>query len=58
MELSKNPNANTLVDFNPRLAKFYTTIEKELGKGKADQFLKEFQNKVADADQTFKRCKL
>jgi hypothetical protein len=49
-----NPNANTLVDFNPRLAKFYTTIEKELGKGKADQFLKEFQNKVADADQNLR----
>jgi hypothetical protein len=47
----KNPNANTLLDFNPRLAKFYTTIEKELGKGKADQFLKEFRDKVADADQ-------
>jgi hypothetical protein len=47
----KNPNAKTLPEFNPRLAKFYTTVEKELGKGKADQFLKEFQNKVADADQ-------
>jgi len=47
----KNPNANTLPDFNPRLAKFYATVEKELGKGKADQFLKEFQTKVAEANQ-------
>ena len=52
----KNPKASQLMDTNPRLAKFYNTVKKELGQQEADNFLRAFQRQITDANKFYQNA--
>jgi hypothetical protein len=49
----KNPNANQLLETNPKLFKMHNFVKENLGDKEAQNFLNEFQSKIKMANQNF-----
>ena len=49
----KNPNANQLLETNPKLAKMHNFVKENLGDKEAQGFLNEFQSKIKMASQQY-----
>ena len=49
----KNPNANQLLETNPKLAKMHNFVKENLGDKEAQSFLNEFQTKIKMGNQQY-----
>jgi hypothetical protein len=54
----KNPNANQLLETNPKLAKMHNFVKENLGDKEAQGFLNEFQSKIKMANQEYANANL
>jgi len=54
----KNPNANQLLETNPKLGRMHNFVKENLGDKEAQSFLNEFQSKIKMANQQYANANL